>query len=221
LELTYLSKDMEEGYPGNLSVRALYTLTRENALRIDFTATTDKDTIVNLTGHTYFNLAGSGDILAHEVTIDSDTITPVDGSLIPTGQFMPVNGTPFDFTEPHTIGERISVKSTQLTYGGGYDHNWVLNKPLGALGLAARVYEPTTGRVLELLTTEPGLQFYSGNGLNGSIIGKDGVRYVRRSGFALEPEHYPDSPNKKGFPSVVLKPGQVYHNTIIYRFSAR
>jgi aldose 1-epimerase len=221
LEMTYLSKDMEEGYPGNLSVRALYTLTRDNALRLDFTAATDKDTIVNLTDHTYFNLAGSGDVLAHEVMIDADNITPVDSTLIPTGKFQPVAGTAFDFTQPHTIGERISTKDTQLAYGGGYDHNWVLNKSFGTLGLIARVHEPISGRVLEVFSTEPGLQFYSGNSLNGSIVGKNGVRYIRRGGFTMEPQHFPDSPNKKQFPSTVLSPGQIYRNTIIYRFSVQ
>jgi len=221
LELTYVSKDLEEGYPGTLSVRALYTLTHDRAIRLDYTATTDKDTIVNLTQHSYFNLACSNNILAHEVTINADRITPVNSVLIPNGQYMPVTGTPFDFTQPHRIGERINTNDVQLRYASGYDHNWVINKPQGALEVVARVYEPTTGRVMEVLSTEPGLQFYSGNFLNGSIYGKGGKQYLYRSGFAMEPQHYPDSPNKPQFPSVVLKPGQVYRNTIIYRFSTQ
>lgn len=221
LRLTYVSKDMEEGYPGNLSVTAVYTLTHDNELRLDYTATTDRDTIANLTHHSYFNLAGKGDILNHQVMIKSDAITPVDKTLIPTGELRPVKGTPFDFNTPTAIGARIGQDDEQLKFGGGYDHNWVINKPAGVLGLMASVYEPTTGRYMEVLSTEPSLQFYSGNFLDGKITGKGGWSYQHRNAFCMEPQHYPDSPNKPAFPSVVLKPGQVYHNTIIYRFSAK
>jgi aldose 1-epimerase len=223
LELNYVSKDGEEGFPGNLNVTALYTLTDDNQLRIDFTATTDKPTLCNLTHHSYFNLRGqgNGDILGHEVYIISDKTTPVDKGLITTGGFAAVDGTPFDFRTPHAIGERINDPNEQLQYGPGYDHNWVINKPLGKLGLMARVYEPTTGRVMEVLSTEPGLQFYAGNFLDGTITGKGGKVYQRRTGFCMEPHHYPDSPNKPNFPTTELKPGDTYHNTIIYSFSAK
>lgn len=221
LELQYVSKDGEEGYPGNLSVTALYTLTADNALKLQYTATTDKDTIVNLTQHSYFNLAGMGDILGHVVMIPADKFTPVDSTLIPTGVLQPVEGTPFDFQTPTAIGARINQDNEQLKFGKGYDHNWVINKPMGEFGLMARVFEPTTGRVLEVLSTEPGLQFYSGNFLDGTLKGKGGWIYQFRNGFCMEPQHYPDSPNQPNFPSVVLKPGQTYRNTIMYRFSAR
>ncbi len=221
LKLQYVSKDGEEGYPGTLSVTAAYTLTEDNSLKVEFTATTDKDTVVNLTDHSYFNLAGKGDILHHEVMIPAGRFTPVDGTLIPTGELRPVDGTPFDFRSPTAIGARIQQDDEQLKLGHGYDHNWVVDKPAGQLGLMARVFEPSTGRVLEVLSTEPGLQFYTGNFLNGSNKGKGGWVYQFRNGFCMEPQHYPDSPNQPNFPSVVLKPGQVYHNTIIYRFSVR
>jgi aldose 1-epimerase len=221
LELKYLSKDGEEGYPGNLSVTAVYTLTEDNALKLEFTATTDKDTVVNLTHHSYFNLSGKGDILGHVVMIPADYFTPVDDTLIPTGKLEPVQGTPFDFRKPTAIGARINQENEQLKFGGGYDHNWVINKPLGQYGLMARVTEPTTGRIMEVFSTEPGLQFYSGNFLDGTLTGKGGWVYQHRNGFCMEPQHYPDSPNKPQFPTVVLKPGQVYKNTIVYRFSAQ
>ena len=219
LKLTYLSKDGEEGYPGNLSVTVIYTLTEDNALKVEYTATTDKDTVVNLTQHSYFNLAGKDTILKHLVMIAADKFTPVDSTLIPTGELRPVDGTPFDFRTPTPIGARINQDDEQLKFGKGYDHNWVINKPMGQLGLMARVTEPTTGRVLEVSSTEPGLQFYSGNFLDGTLKGKGGWVYQFRAGFCMEPQHYPDSPNKPEFPSVVLKPGQVYHNTILYKFS--
>lgn len=223
LKLTYLSKDGEEGFPGNLNVTATYTLTDDNELRLEFTATTDKPTVVNLTHHSYFNLRGqgNGDILGHEVYIDANKTTPVDSELIPTGELASVDGTPFDFRKPTAIGARIDDPNTILQYGPGYDHNWVINKPLGKLGLAARVYEPTTGRVMEVLSTEPGLQFYAGNFLDGTLTGKEGKVYQRRTAFCMEPQHFPDSPNKPQFPTTELKPGQTYHNVIIYKFSTR
>jgi aldose 1-epimerase len=221
LELRYTSKDGEEGYPGTLTVKAVYTLTPDNALKLEFTATTDKDTVINLTQHSYFNLAGKGDILNHVVTIPADKFTPVDSTLIPTGELKPVEGTPFDFRTPTAIGARINQDDQQLKYGGGYDHNWVINKPIGQLGLMGRVYEPSTGRVLEVYSTEPGLQFYTGNFLDGKLTGKGGWVYQFRNGFCMEAQHYPDSPNHPNFPSVVLKPGQVYRNTIIFKFSVQ
>jgi aldose 1-epimerase len=223
LDLSYSSKDGEEGFPGNLDVKAVYTLTDDNALCLDFTATTDQTTVCNLTQHSYFNLCGqgNGDILGHEVFIDADQTTPVDSHLIPTGQFAPVDNTPFDFRKATPIGERIEDSDKVLQYGPGCDHNWVIKKPLGKLGLQARVYEPTTGRVLEVISDQPGLQFYAGNFLNGTITGKAGAVYERRTAFCMEPQHYPDSPNKPQFPTTELKPGQVYRNTIIYKFSTR
>lgn len=221
LVMNYTSVDGEEGYPGTLKATAVYTLTERNELRLKFTATTDQTTVVNLTHHSYFNLAGKGDILGHEVMLVSDFFTPVDSTLIPTGEFRAVAGTPFDFNEPTTIGERINGADQQLAYGGGYDHNWLIKKPKGILGLMARVHEPGTGRVMEVLSTEPGLQFYSGNFLDGTITGKDGWTYQHRNGFCMEPQHYPDSPNKVHFPSTVLRPGELYKNTIIYRFYSK
>jgi aldose 1-epimerase len=219
LELSYLSKDGEEGYPGNLKVTAVYTLMSDNGLRLEYTATTDKDTVVNLTQHSYFNLAGHGDILGHTVFIDADKFTPVDETLIPTGELRPVEDTPFDFLEPTTIGARIEQADRQLKFGKGYDHNFVLNHPAGRLDVIAQVSEPTTGRVLEVLSTEPGLQFYTGNFLDGTITGKGGQAYGFRSAFAMEPQHFPNSPNQWDFPPAVLRAGWVYHNTIIFRLS--
>ncbi len=222
LILTYLSKDGEEGFPGNLLITAIYSLRDDNALELQFTAKTDQPTVVNLTHHSYFNLAGqgNGDILGHVVYINADKTTPVDSTLITTGEFADVTGTPFDFRTPTAVGARINDTNTVLQYGPGYDHNWVVNKPLGQLGLAARVKEPTSGRVMEVWSDEPGVQFYAGNFLDGTITGKGGAVYQIHTGFCLEPQHYPDSPNKPNFPSVVLLPGQTFHNTIIYKFSA-
>lgn len=222
LVLSYTSPDGEEGYPGTLHVTATYTLlTNENTLRLRFSATTDKDTVINLTGHSYFNLAGQGQgtILDHVVYIDGDKYTPVDSTLIPTGQIAPVEGTPFDFRTPTAIGARINDDNEQLKFGGGYDHNFVMNHPMDKLGLDARVTDPKSGRVFEIWSTSPGLQFYSGNFLDGTIIGKGGAVYVHRGAFAMEPQHYPDSPNHPEFPSTVLHPGETYHNTIVYKFS--
>jgi aldose 1-epimerase len=221
LELRYTSKDGEEGYPGTLKVKATYMLTEDNALKLEFTATTDKDTVLNLTQHSYFNLAGKGDILNHQVMIPADKFTRVDSTLIPTGELKPVEDTPFDFRTPTTIGARIGQDDEQLKFGGGYDHNWVINKPMGQLGVMGRVYEPITGRVLEVFSTEPGLQFYTGNFLDGKFTGKGGWVYQFRNGFCMEAQHYPDSPNQPNFPSVVLKPGEVYRNTIIFKFSVQ
>ncbi len=218
LELRYLSKHLEEGFPGNLDVVARYTLTNDNGLRIDFSATTDQTTIVNLTHHSYFNLAGHGDVLGHILFVNAAHFTPVDANLIPTGELRPVTGTPFDFRQPTAIGARIDAYDQQIKYGAGYDHNWVVAKPAGELGLLARVLESGSGRAMEVLSTEPGTQVYTGNYLDGTIVGKGGWRYQKRCAFCIEPQHYPDTPNQPSFPSVVLKPGETYKTTIIYRF---
>jgi aldose 1-epimerase len=222
LKLNYLSKDQEEGYPGNLSVTVIYTWTNRNELKIEYSAQSDKPTVLNLTNHAYFNLAGAGvgDILNHEMRINALRFTPTDATSIPTGELRSVKGTPLDFTTATAIGKRIEDRYEQLISGSGYDHNFVLNKPLGKLGLAAEVYESTSGRLLRVYTTEPGVQFYSGNFLNGAI-GKQGLAYPRRSGFCLETQHFPDSPNKPKFPSTVLRPGGRYTQTTIYQFSVR
>jgi len=220
LELTYLSKDGEEGFPGNLTVHATYTVTEDNALEVEFKATTDKDTVCNLTHHSYFNLRGSGDILDYLVYINANKYTPVDSGLIPTGELRPVAGTPFDFLTPTPIGLHINdTNDEQIKFAGGYDDNWVLNKTNGDLTLAARVSEPTSGRTLEVWTTSPGLQFYTGNFLNGSLTGKGGWVYQFRDAFAMEPQGFPDSPNHPDFPTTELKPGETYKNTIIYKFA--
>lgn len=221
LELRYLSRDGEEGYPGNLRATAAYHLTDANELRIDYGANTDKDTVINLTNHSYFNLkgAGTGDILDHRLMLNADRFTPVDAGLIPTGELRAVAESPFDFRTSTSIGARIEANNEQLSVGKGYDHNWVLNRGSDGLTLAARIEEPSTGRILEVFTTQPGVQFYTGNFLAGTIKGKGGKVYGRRSGFCLETQHFPDSPNKPGFPTTELKPGQRFQSTTVFRFS--
>jgi aldose 1-epimerase len=224
VELAYTSPDGEMGYPGTLAVQVRYSLTADNELRIDYRATTDAATHVNLTNHSYFNLAGeaAGSIEAHRLELFAGQFTPTDATNIPTGEIAPVAGTPFDFTWPHAIGERIEDDDEQLRFGQGYDHNYVLDRPSGGAGTltpAARVQDPATGRVLEVLTSEPGIQLYSGNQLDGTLTGPGGAVYGRRAGLALETQHYPDTPNQPGFPTTTLRPGQVYQSATVYRFS--
>ena len=223
LSLKYTSPDMEAGYPGTLSIEVTYTLTDDNELRIDYLATTDKPTIVNLTNHSYFNLKGAGEglILDHSLTINAPYFTPVSADLIPTGELRPVHDTPFDFTQPHPIGERIDMAYEQLQFGRGYDHNWVLKTQADStVILAARLHEPSDGRTLEVYTSEPGLQVYTGNFLDGSVTGKNNKVYLFRGAICLETQHFPDSPNKPDFPPVVLNPGEKYRSVCIYKFSA-
>jgi aldose 1-epimerase len=221
--LAHSSADGDEGYPGRVDATVTYTLSDANELRVDYGATTDKPTPINLTQHTYFNLAtaGAGTVLNHQLMINADRYTPVDDGLIPTGELAGVEETPFDFRQATAIGARIDQKNTQLERGRGYDHNFVLNRSTEGLGLAARVVEPNTGRTLEVLTTEPGVQFYSGNFLDGTIAGKGGVKYPRRGGFCLETQHFPDSPNHPNFPSTVLRPGQTYKTSTVFRFGVQ
>ena len=220
---TYLSKDGDDGFPGNLKVKVTYTLTNDNELVIDYEATTDKATPINLSQHSYFNLAGegTGDILNHEIMINADRFTPVDKNLIPTGELRPVKGTPLDFTASTRVGARIDDRYDQMVLAHGYDHNWVINRKGDGLTLAARMYEPTNGRVLEVSTTQPGVQFYTGNFLDGTVTGKHGHVYKRRFGFCLETQHFPDSPNHPDFPSTILKPGETFKSETVFKFSTK
>lgn len=223
LRLSFLSEAGDEGYPGNLSVQVTYSLNDNNEFKIDYFATTDKTTIVNLTHHSFFNLSGVSekikDITGHEIMINADFFTPVKGNFIPTGEIRSVKGTPMDFTSPVTIEKRIKSDYDQIRLANGYDHNFVLNESDSPLKLAARVHEPVTGRTMEVFTTKPGIQFYTGNNLNGSETGKNGIRYYPRVAFCLEPQYYPDSPNRKEFPSPFLKPGEEYKHSTIFSFS--
>lgn len=221
--LTHTSPDGDEGYPGTVKAKVTYTLTDKDQLIVDYEATTDKATVINLTQHSYFNLAGgkAAEILGHELMLNAAQYTPVDPTLIPTGQIAPVEGTPFDFRTSTAIGARINDKNEQLTRGKGYDHNWVLTRTGAGLSEAAQVYEPTTGRTMTISTTEPGIQFYSGNFLDGTLTGKGGRVYPQRSGFCLETQHYPDSPNHANFPSTVLRPGETYKTQTVFTFGAK
>ncbi|HNX65800.1 MAG TPA: aldose epimerase family protein [Bacteroidales bacterium] len=220
VKFTYVSPDMEEGYPGKVTCEVVYTWTDSDEIIIDYKATTDRNTVINLTNHAYFNLhgTGTGDILDHILTLKASSFTPVDSTLIPTGELRPVEGTPFDFRTPHAIGERINQNYDQLIFGKGYDHNYVLDN---AEEVDAMVYDPSTGRVLEVITDEPGLQLYSGNFLDGTQTGRGGKVYKYRSGFCLETQHYPDSPNQASFPSVLLTPDEPFTSSTIYRFSVK
>jgi aldose 1-epimerase len=218
LRLIYLSKDGEESYPGNVSAEVTYKLS-ENQLSIDYRASTDADTIVNLTNHSYFNLKGEGTILDHELTLNADSFTPVSSDLIPTGEIQSVEATPMDFRKGKTIGSEIREAYDQLGFTGGYDHNFVVNDYDGRLRSFGHLYEASTGRVLEILTTQPGMQFYSGNFLDGSLVGKKGITYYKYAGLCLEPQHFPDAPNHSNFPSTVLRPGEEYKQTTVFRFS--
>ena len=222
LELTHISRDGDEGYPGKLDVVVTYSLSDADELRVDYRATSDRTTHVNLTNHSYFNLSGhdSGNILGHRVEINADRFTPVTGKLIPTGELRRVGGTPMDFRRPISIGARIEEDDEQLLFGSGYDHNWVLNDVGSGLKRAATVSDPASGRVLEVFTSEPGVQFYTANFLDGNLKGKGGTAYTCRSAFCLETQHFPDSPNKQDFPSTILRPGEAYESSTIYRFSA-
>lgn len=222
VELTHHSLDGEECFPGNLLVHVRYTL-RGNVVRIEYQASTDKPTVVNLTNHAYFNLAGDGrgDVLGHLLTLDADAYTPVDSESIPTGEIAPVSGTPFDFTEPHAIGERIGANDAQIGFGRGYDHNLVIRGEAGTLRPAAKVYEPSSGRVLTVQTTEPGVQLYSGNFLDGSFMGRNDVSYAQRTGFCLETQHFPDSPNKPRFPSTELRPGETFQSVTTWTLTSQ
>jgi aldose 1-epimerase len=221
--LTLNSPDGDEGYPGAVTAHVKYTLTPNNELIVDYHATSDAPTVINLTQHSYFNLGGAQtqDILGHELMLNADRFTPVDATLIPTGELAPVDGTPFDFRTPTAIGARIDADHPQIAHGPGYDHNWVLNRTGDGLQVAATVYEPTTGRTMEIRTTEPGIQFYAGNFLDGSFTGKGGRAYPRRSGFCLETQHFPDSPNQPSFPSITLRPGEDYATQTVFAFGAR
>jgi len=223
IKMSYTSKDGEEGYPGNLDFSVTYTLTDDNELVLDYLGKTDKSTHVNICSHGFFNLAGcyNQDVTGHTMMINASKFTPVNENLIPTGELKSVEGTPMDFRKPHVIGERIDADFDQLKYGAGYDHNWVLDKPLNQLGLAAVYSEPISGRVMEVFTTQPGVQFYSANWHDGSDVGKGGTAYTKRSAVCLEAQNYPDSPNQPGFPSTLLKPGETYKHSCIYKFSTK